>query len=72
MRSSNPTSRSTSCARSRRPLFTPAYRSGNSTFAVAVERPSRLKLWNTKPTFRLRISASASSCNSETVFPSSR
>ena len=59
MRSARPTRPSSSSTRSRR-FFgaTPPKRSGSSTFSKAVIWGSRLKPWKTKPTRRLRTSAS--------------
>ena len=45
----------------------PRRRSGSSTFSSAVVRASRLKLWNTKPSVRLRVSASAFTSSSRDV-----
>ena len=49
-----------------------AYSSGSSTFSSAVVRDSRLKLWNTKPSVRLRMRASPSESSCEIAWPSRR
>src|SRR5215472_2233287 len=48
----------------------PAYVSGSSTLSTADVRDKRLKPWKTKPSFLLRIAASASPDSLETSLPS--
>ena len=56
MRSPIPTRSKSSSARCVRFFCgTPAYIIGSSTFRSAFVREMRLKFWNTKPIFRLRI-----------------
>src|SRR5215831_14134566 len=69
----SPTASSAATARRRRcRARSREYTSGSSTLCRAVLRGMRLKLWNTKPILRLRISASSQASSAATSIPSSR
>ncbi len=65
MRCANPTLSSAAFACSCR-FFAPAYIKGSSTFLMADVRGNRLNVWNTKPTYLHRMSASALSLSRDT------
>jgi hypothetical protein len=68
--SARPTAASSSRTRSRRRAgLAPVSRSGYSMFSAAVSTGSRLKFWNTKPRWRARKSASASSLRACSGWP---
>ena len=71
-RSLMPTISSSSLARALRwRAGSPAYSMGSSTFFRALVRPIRLKVWNTKPIFWLRMAESCLSFAAATSTPSS-